>query len=143
MESDALVILKYALMAVSELHDKLIVCERVCAENITFCTYSLIKLCNVAYPNEIPIQAKSPEQLREERPTFASDVFSLGVILYQMLYGCYPFEGEDESDLLSKIKSKKFKTNPTASPLKICVSKETSVLVAQMLSYYPDDRPSP
>jgi serine/threonine-protein kinase len=36
----------------------------------------------------------SPEQLLGEEPTARSDLFLLGVLLYRMLAGCGPFEGE-------------------------------------------------
>jgi tRNA A-37 threonylcarbamoyl transferase component Bud32 len=41
-------------------------------------------------------QYASPEQVRGERMTTATDVFSLGLVLYQLLAGCHPYR-EDMS----------------------------------------------
>jgi serine/threonine protein kinase len=45
----------------------------------------------------------SPEQVREEVCTHRSDMFSLGVVLYQLLTGRSPFEGESDYTTLYKV----------------------------------------
>jgi len=45
----------------------------------------------------------SPEQLKGEEVTPSSDIFSLGVVLYEMLCGKKPFVGEGISNLIMKI----------------------------------------
>ena len=43
----------------------------------------------------------SPEQLRGERVNIATDVFSLGVVLYELLCGAWPFG--DPGSVLSEL----------------------------------------
>jgi WD40 repeat protein/DNA-binding SARP family transcriptional activator len=44
----------------------------------------------------------SPEQIRGEPPTPATDIYSLGLLLYQLLCGAHPFSGTPPMALLQK-----------------------------------------
>jgi len=45
----------------------------------------------------------SPEQVRAEQMDGRSDIFSFGIILYEMVTGQRPFRGQSESDILASI----------------------------------------
>jgi eukaryotic-like serine/threonine-protein kinase len=45
----------------------------------------------------------SPEQLREDEITHQTDLFSLGIVMYEMLTGKQPFEADNFSRLVTKI----------------------------------------
>ena len=45
----------------------------------------------------------APEQVREEQVTHQTDMFALGVVLYELLTGRRPFEGDSEFAILYKI----------------------------------------
>ncbi|MEO5670364.1 MAG: serine/threonine-protein kinase, partial [Ramlibacter sp.] len=47
----------------------------------------------------------SPEQVREQVCTHQSDMFSLGIVVYQLLTGRNPFEGENDFTTLYRISS--------------------------------------
>ncbi|HEY0788643.1 MAG TPA: protein kinase [Thermoanaerobaculia bacterium] len=80
----------------------------------------------------------SPEQVRFEEPTFASDVFSLGVILYEMATGSNPFARETPVETNAAI------LGHAPAPLKDVIPDVPAGfarLVERCLEKNPDDRP--
>ena len=79
----------------------------------------------------------SPEQLSEEHVTNRSDLFSLGVVMYELLTGRHPFEAENFSRLVNLI------LNENPPPMKDFRSDVPAVLekiVRKALQKNPDDR---
>ena len=60
------------------------------------CNLSMIKLGYNMYEEQVTYALQSPEQLRGEKVTPASDIYSLGVILYRLVYGVLPYDGLTE-----------------------------------------------
>ena len=42
----------------------------------------------------------SPEILERKKYTWKSDIWSFGVLIYELIYGITPWKGETEKDLL-------------------------------------------
>lgn len=47
----------------------------------------------------------SPEQIQGDRPSFKSDLFSAGIVVYELYTGVNPFLGQDINDTLNKVLS--------------------------------------
>lgn len=81
----------------------------------------------------------APETLKKQRPTEQTDMYSLGVTLYEALAGHPPFRGMSPNDLLKKHMLEKPAepsfTNPNITP-------ECDAFILHMLRKNPKDRPA-
>jgi serine/threonine-protein kinase len=79
----------------------------------------------------------SPEQVLRKRAEQRSDIFSLGVVLYEMLTGTPPFAGVDLNAIVFQIVNL---VPPAPSTLRPDVPQMVDFIVAKMLAKAPDDR---
>lgn len=79
----------------------------------------------------------SPEQAAGKKVDIRSDIFSLGVVIYEMLTGIKPFRGDNYSSVIHEILTIAPPKPVEANPL---VSKEISSIIERMLEKDPDKR---
>jgi adenylate cyclase len=81
----------------------------------------------------------SPEQAACERPTTASDIFSLGIVVYELMTGKHPFNAASELETLQAIASRPIVSpshwNPELSPV-------YERMIVSMLDRNPRRRPA-
>ncbi|MEM9556236.1 MAG: serine/threonine-protein kinase [Acidobacteriota bacterium] len=84
------------------------------------------------------VRTMSPQQVVGDEIDERTDLFSLGVLLYECLTGISPFSGKDLLDTIQRISQHRQASVRSIHPE---VSVETSSLVDHLLEKSPDDRP--
>lgn len=138
-------IIRQASYALSEVHQNGILHRNLKPENIFLMINESgaeqVKLTNfgVLYDkiNESNIVYKSPEQIEGKLSNFASDIYSLAVIAYQMLTNRVPFSAASGNALLRAQRDglSLFPTN-----LRLDVPPLVDAILEKALSYNPSDR---
>lgn len=80
----------------------------------------------------------SPEQLRRETPSAASDIYTLGVIVYEMLMGQRPFEKAETLEQLLELQKNGVQVKPSA--WRRGMPEEVDRVILKALSYDANKR---
>jgi MAP/microtubule affinity-regulating kinase len=120
-EPEAKVIFKQVASAIHYIHQKEIIHRDIKLENILIESFSNVKLIDfgfAAHPNATSISGvlcgtpayMSPEILgKEEGQTgYPADIWAMGILLYQLLEGDFPFKGQSDRELFQKVKAGKY-----------------------------------
>jgi serine/threonine protein kinase len=97
----------------------------------------------VTFPNSLHTQCGTQEyvapEVLENRPAYdvSCDMWTVGVIVFIMVGGYYPFRGKDDFDVLRKVRYGEFKFH---SKFWKDISDEAKTLVKDMMTVIPEDR---
>jgi eukaryotic-like serine/threonine-protein kinase len=79
----------------------------------------------------------APEQAKGEKPSPASDVYSIGIVMFEMFTGRLPFVGASQRELaMAHIQAE----IPRAKDVNPSVPEEISNIIAKVMSKRPNDR---
>ena len=83
------------------------------------------------------LQYLSPEQIRGGVADSRSDIWALGVLMYEMITGRLPFEATTLGDLCDKISKASY---PSPSVLRLSLPREVEGILSRCLKKKPEDR---
>ena len=132
-------------LAIQYLHARNIMHRDLKPENILMDEHMNVKICDFGWSTEylegVPretlcgtFEYMSPEVLLRERQTKKTDIWALGVLLYELFHGYAPFQGSRMNDILDQITRDRivFRTN---------VDPEVKDLVLKILKFDSRQRP--
>ena len=127
LESEALNYLEQILEGFRSLHEKNIMHRDFKADNI-FISDGVCKIGDFGFAKQLGMAGiatttlgtpltMAPEVLEKKQYDNKADIWSLGVVYYQMLYGKYPFMAKSEYQLIQNLKNQKPKFDSSVSQL--------------------------
>lgn len=139
---------KQIVEGISYCHSMGVVHRDIKLDNILLDTMNNIKIIDFGFSIAIPEDKKlkifcgtpsymAPEIVeKNEYVGQKADVWALGIVLFAMLQGRFPFKGVNDNDLFKKIKKGTFTLVHPVQP-------SAENLIALLLANRPADRPSP
>ena len=132
--------------AVYYLHNNNIIHRDIKPENILIGEDNKIKLCDFGWAKELTLENRStfcgtveymaPEIVGSENYDYGVDIWSLGILLYELLYGHSPFKANNTKNVILNIKSHELTYDDTNKT----VSKSCKDLIQKLLNNNPQKR---
>ena len=132
--------------AVYYLQNNNIIHRDIKPENILIGDDNKIKLCDFGWAKELTLENRStfcgtveymaPEIVGSENYDYGVDIWSLGILLYELLYGHSPFKANTNKNVILNIKSHELNFDDTNKT----VSKSCKDLIQKILNNNPQKR---
>lgn len=134
------------ILGIKYLHDMDIVLRDLKPENLLLDDDNNVKICDFGWASDVKdarycslksgtAAYMSPESITKQRQEKPTDVWSLGVLLYEMYNKCEPFSGSNTAESLKQMKTCQISFSPGIDP-------EAKELIKSLLRYTPCNRPT-
>ena len=143
-ESEACNIFIQTCVGLNFLHQNNIIHRDIKPENLLISKEEVVKICDFGWSAEGndkrvtfcgTADYMSPEMINHEPHTYKLDIWSLGILLYEMLHGNPPFRAKNPKEQYRMISNNNYTIGPH-------VSKTAAQLIRSILQLKPDVRPS-
>lgn len=147
-EDDAIYIIKQIISAIKHCHNNNVVHRDIKLGNILIDEDLNVKLTDFGlctyknHPNELffdnvgTIRFTSPELLMKNGYNEKNDIWALGITIYVLLTGIYPYDGTTKKEIINNIKHEPIEFND------LPLNNAQINLLQQLLQKNPDNRPN-